>query len=107
MVVGGAPLDDKEAPAAGAVYLFDGGTGALLQVFRKSSPNPGDEFGVAVAVVAGSVLVGAPLDDTVAVDAGAAYLFDRPTGELLFTFVDPAAGGRDQVGPAVAALGSA
>ena len=59
-----------------------------------------------MAVVAGSVLVGAPLDDTVAVDAGAAYLFDRPTGALLFTFVDPAAGARDQFGRAVAALGS-
>ncbi|TMC60341.1 MAG: DUF4215 domain-containing protein, partial [Chloroflexi bacterium] len=51
------------------------------------------------------MLIAAPLDDTGAVDAGAAYLFDATTVSPLVTFLDPAAGGRDQFGLAVGAQG--
>ncbi|TMA72320.1 MAG: DUF4215 domain-containing protein [Deltaproteobacteria bacterium] len=77
-----------------------------MRAFRKPAAAEGDFFGGAVAMVAGNVVVGAPLDDTVAVDAGALYLFDRPTGAPLLTLVDPAAGARDQFGRGVAAQGT-
>ena len=92
LVLVGAPVDgDGGVPRAGAAYLFRITTGELVRAFRKPAAAEGDFFGGAVAMVAGNVVVGAPLDDTVAVDAGALYLFDRPTGAPLLTLVDPAA----------------
>ncbi|OLE01882.1 MAG: hypothetical protein AUI36_43765, partial [Cyanobacteria bacterium 13_1_40CM_2_61_4] len=93
-VLVGAPLDGSGASEAGAAYLF-----------VKPAPAAGDAFGAAVAAVGGFVLIAAPLDDTGAVDAGAAFLFDATTASPLVTFLDPAAGARDQFGLAVGAQG--
>jgi hypothetical protein len=51
------------------------------------------------------VLVGAPLDDTVGDELGAAYLFDGATGALLLTLHDPAPTYHAHFGSAVAAAG--
>jgi len=114
----GAPWDDTIAVNAGNAYLFDGLTGNLLQTF----PNPanpthprlaaGDDFGRSVAGVGNNVLVGAPFDDAVVADSGAAYLFDWSTGNLLLTFPDPAnpthptLAAQDRFGYSVAAVGN-
>jgi hypothetical protein len=104
-VLVGAPFDDGAATDAGAAYLFDGSTGALLQTFRSPNPAAGDWFGIAVAAVGGNVLVGALGDDTGAVDAGAAYLFDGKTGALVRAFQKPTPAEADWFGGAVAAAG--
>jgi hypothetical protein len=102
----GEPLDDTGAMDAGAVYLFDGATGALLRTFFNPSPGEGDQFGFFVAAVGNNVLVGAPFADAGATDAGAAYLFDGSTGALLQTFSNPTPAIGDQYGCRVAAVGS-
>lgn len=83
--------DDAGASSAGAAYLFDTTTGALLQTF--ANPVPGltsnDNFGFAVALSDNLALISTINDDTAALNAGAAYLFDITTGALLHTFLNP------------------
>jgi len=47
----------------------------------------GDQFGYAVAIDGGLVLVGAYLDDDLGVDSGSAYVFDSATGQQLHKLV--------------------
>ncbi len=104
-VLVGAPLDDTGATDAGAAYLFDGKTGALLQTFRNPTRAANDWFGVSLAAVGSQVVVGAFLDDTGAIDAGAAYVFDAATGALSRTLQKPKPAAGDQFGVSVAAVG--
>ena len=62
---------------SGSVNLFDGATGALLHTIANPTPAGGDEFGISVAGMGESILVGAWQDkpeDTSSV--GTAYLFE-------------------------------
>ncbi|MEW6497232.1 MAG: CHAT domain-containing protein, partial [Cyanobacteriota bacterium] len=88
-VVIGAPRNTVGGVAdAGAAYLFDLNTGAQ-QVINNPTPGVFDTFGKSVAAVGNNILIGAPRDDTGAVDAGSAYLFDGNTGALLQTLNNP------------------
>jgi len=102
----GSPLDDTGASNAGSAYLFDSNTGGLLQTFNNPTPAVDDEFGRSVAAVGNNVLVGSPLDDTAANNAGAAYVFDSNTGGLLQTLLSPTPTNNGRFGTAVAAVGS-
>ncbi len=103
----GAPLKDVgTSEDAGAAYLFDGTTGLLLQSFASPSPDPGDQFGIALAGLGNDVLIGAPFDDTAANDAGAAYLLNAITGAPIRTFSHPAPAASDEFGTAIAGAGS-
>src|SRR5207244_2022557 len=53
-------LDDTGAPDTGAAYLFDAGTGALLQRFLNPAQGAFDHFGFALAAGPSGLLVGAP-----------------------------------------------
>ena len=100
----GARLDNTGANNAGAAYLFDGVTGNLLLTINNPTPEAGDELGIAVAATPnGDLLVGARLDNTGANNAGAAYLFDGVTGNLLLTVNNPTPEAGDELGIAVAA----
>jgi len=89
-VVVGAQGDDTYGYFAGAVYVFDGATAALVSTLYEPVPVPGNSFGFSVAGVGGTkVLVGVPNDDATGADAGAAYLYDAATGALLQTFHRP------------------
>jgi len=85
----GAPYDDTEATNAGAAYLYDTTTGALLQTFNNPTPEDNDWFGQDVSISGDKVLISAFRDDTGAYDAGSVYLFDATTGVLLHTFNNP------------------
>ena len=99
----GAPFDDSSGMMdAGAAYLFDGSSGALLQSFFDPTPTVDAEFGTAVAGVGTNILVGAPGKF---LDEGIAYLFDS-SGSLLQTFMNPESGGVGEFGTAVAAFGT-
>jgi hypothetical protein len=79
----GAPLAEVAGQPAGAVYLFDRGSGGWQRSQLRSAPGAGDAFGYAVAVNANEdeVVVGAPLDGSRGKDdAGAAYLYHRIAG---------------------------
>jgi len=104
-VLVGAPYDDTGASNAGAAYLFDGVTGQLLLTLPNPTPAADDRFGSAVAGVGGNILVGTPYDDTGAGNAGAAYLFDGVTGQLLLTVLNPTPAAYDRFGYSVAGVG--
>jgi hypothetical protein len=71
----GAHHDNAGDTSAGAAFLFST-NGALLVTFTNPTPAVTDYFGQSVALVGmGQVMVGAYLDDAVAPNAGAAYLF--------------------------------
>lgn len=97
----------------GAVFMFDASSGNLLRTFHNPTPSTvhdgnafSDEFGKGIAAVGNKVLIGAWDDyDESGVDhAGAAYLFDADTAELLHTFISPTPTSFDRFGWAVAAV---
>jgi len=101
-VVIGAPSAAGRASAAGVVHVFERASGNLIATIQSPTPEPGDQFGSAVAAAGETVLVGAPGVHTVALDTGAAYLFDGGTGALLQALLNPAQGAFDHFGSAVA-----
>src|SRR4030095_8472834 len=60
----------------GHVKVFDSNTGELLFVLPNPTPVDRDNFGFSVAISGTRVVVGAYGDDTGALDAGSAYVFD-------------------------------
>ncbi|MFO0966752.1 MAG: PKD domain-containing protein, partial [Gemmataceae bacterium] len=111
-IVVGTPFEDVDGGDMGLVQVFDGTTGALLRELQNPNvpavnSNTSDRFGSSLAAVGtDKVLVGAPFNDRGATDAGAAYLFDVTTGQLLATFQNPNPHGSDQFGTALAASGN-
>ena len=100
-VVVGARGDDAGAFNSGSAYVYDlsGGT-PTVPVATLNNPNPaaGDYFGWSVAISGTRVVVGASQDDTVALDAGSAYVYDlngaTPTVPVTtLNNLDPAAAG--------------
>ena len=106
LVVVGASGDDTGATDAGAAYVFDATTGNLLRTLNNPTPAASDSFGSSVAVSGSTVVVGASGDDTGATDAGAAYVFDASTGNLLRTLNNPTPAASDFFGSSVAVSGS-
>ena len=84
-VVVGAYVDGTPASHAGSAYVYDlsGGT-PTAPVARLNNPNPTgeeDAFGSSVAISGTRVMVGAYSDDTGAIDAGSAYLYDMSSAD--------------------------
>ena len=84
-IVVGAPYDDDAGSVSGAVYVFErdvGGSDAwgLVKKLTPADAAAGDGFGFAVAISGNTIVVGAPFDDDVDLESGAAYVFERDTG---------------------------
>ncbi len=77
--------DDVGANDAGTVFVFDALTGQLIQEFNNPLPAASDKFGNSIAMDGTTLVVGAQFDDQVASDAGAVYVFDIVTGNLVHT----------------------
>lgn len=78
----GAHLDDAATADAGSAVVFErasDGSWSEAAVLIAGDADPNDNFGRAVALSGERALVGAWRDDEKAVDAGAAYLFERQT----------------------------
>ncbi|MCX6847502.1 MAG: choice-of-anchor D domain-containing protein [Verrucomicrobia bacterium] len=75
-----SPNDDFGGTNAGAVYLFNGATGALISTLRGSNPN--DNVGTVVTALSnGNYVVGSPQwDNGAAINAGAATWCNGTTG---------------------------
>jgi hypothetical protein len=87
----GAPADDTAGENAGAAYLFDGSTGALLRTFiNPAAFDSHGAFGEAVAASGTDVLIGAP--GYPFSGPRTAYLYDGSTGALLQTFSNGSSG---------------
>ncbi|TKD10431.1 hypothetical protein E8A74_08270 [Polyangium fumosum] len=82
VAVVGSPRGDGAATASGAVYMFvrTNGVWTQQQKLFGSDGKTGDTMGQAVAVVGGTVVAGAPAEDTKGADAGAAYVFGENGG---------------------------
>ena len=86
VAVGEARGDDGGA-AAGLVHIFRrvGSNWVMEATLRHPGvPTAEDEFGLAVAVAGEVLVVGAPGDDGAAVNAGAAFVFERIAGVWAF-----------------------
>jgi len=92
--------------SVGRAYVFDITNGALLAALSNPTPAAHDDFGCSVAVWGTTVVVGAPFDDTGAINAGAAYLFYATTGTLMRTLANPTPAYADYFGRSVAVSGS-
>ncbi len=68
----GAPLADGYAADAGAVFVFDAATGAVLETFLDPAQGQFDHFGAALSPTPNGLLVGAPGSSRVYFFAGSA-----------------------------------
>jgi hypothetical protein len=98
--------DNTHGINVGQAFLFDAGTGDLLQIFDDPDPHKSDHFGWSVSVSGDNVVIGARGDDTNGSNVGQAYLFSAGTGDLLQTFDDPTPVGNDIFGAAVSVFGN-
>ena len=97
----------------GAVFIFDMETGALLRTIANPYPETGDGFGASVDAPGGKYVIGAPGDNDPdgpgpipeVIGAGAVFVFDAETAELLGTIENPAPEIGDNFGGSVAAIG--
>lgn len=81
--------------------------GDLLYDLQKPNHSAYDWFGREVAAMGNNVLVSAPFDDTAGSGAGAAYLYDGATGNLLQTFFNPTpTGSSEYFGRGLASIGN-
>ncbi len=106
--VAGCPFDDIGGQDSGVVKVFDTATGALLHVLVNPSPAAFDYFGFALALSGSKLVVGAYLDDTDALNAGIAYVYDlagATPSQPQHVLRNPAPSAADQFGYAVAASG--
>ena len=108
----GAPFDDTSAgDAAGSAYVFARSGTAWVQQAHLAAYDAagGDQFGSAVAVDGGTVVVGAPGDDSgLLADAGSAYVYARSGTAWNFEsrLLAPVAAAGDGFGCAVAVSGN-
>jgi hypothetical protein len=82
-VVIGVPMDDDNGEDSGAVYVFgfDGSSWIQVQKILAADGAAGDEFGTALALDGGTLVIGARFDDDNGTDAGSVYVFrDQDSG---------------------------
>lgn len=82
-VVGAYFNEDAGAPDAGAAYVYErsGGAWTFVQKLLASDGAAMDFFGGSVSISAGTIVVGANVDDNVhGSNAGAAYVYERSGG---------------------------
>lgn len=68
---------------AGAAYIYQADGGGYMHSVKKlvaSDPMTADEFGRSVSVNGDTIAVGADLQDTAGINAGAVYIFQRDQG---------------------------
>jgi hypothetical protein len=101
-VVVGAHRDGGAGADAGSVYVYDLASAApAVPVATFSGTQPGGWFGYAVAISGTKVVVGAARDDTGAIGAGSAYVYDldSPTQTVpVETLHNPDPGADDRFG---------
>ena len=104
-----APGDDDPGPNAGSVQVYVRSGGDWAPQARLTPPDTGVGllFGFAVAINGDRIVVGSPLDHTVAPYTGAAYVFERSNGlwSLAQTLITGVVQPNDRYGTAVAVHG--
>ena len=80
-IVVGASSDDDAGGDAGAAYIFDINGNELTKI-TASNGGDADQFGASVDVSNTRIVVGARNEDTTALNAGAAYIFNNFRNDL-------------------------
>lgn len=80
LLVAGDNGNSLEGFNAGAAFVFNADTGSQLFELHPTDAAARDNFGVAVAISDGQIVVGANAANERAVRGGAAYVFDAATG---------------------------
>ncbi len=83
VIVVGAYHDDDQGSNCGSAYLFDATTGAQIAKILPGDVYSNEEFGHAVDIDGGVIIVGAKFNDGNGSDSGSAYLFDATTAGQL------------------------
>lgn len=104
-VMVGAP-DDTSSGAAGALYLFDATTSALLSTLHSPTPATDVLFGFPVVALGSNVVVSDFLDGTGAAGAGAVHVFATATGTLVGTLQNDPPAAAEAFGAALAPIGT-
>lgn len=74
----------------GTVYTFNATTGALMATLNNPTPTANESFPTAVAIDGNTVIAGSNLENISGnSNAGAAYVFDATTGDLLKSIDNP------------------
>jgi len=105
-IVGSCHFNQWGSRFSGSARLFDTRTGEQLVRLHTEGVEKSDRFGSSVAIDGAVAVVGAPWDDDQGIDAGAAYVFDVKTGELMFKLVADDGGGYDEFGASVSIDGA-
>jgi hypothetical protein len=87
--------------SAGAAYIFNLRTGALLHKLTAAERVDEQDFGISVDIYGDIAVVGASSDDTFAEDAGAAYVFRVSDGAQLARLENPEPAALDLFGRSV------
>jgi hypothetical protein len=110
VIVGSMGATDDGVPA-GCAFLYELTNSLPAEptlTLTNSTPEYDDRFGFSVAISGTRAVVGAPLDDSAAADAGSAYLYDvagaRPTVPIA-TFINRSPTLGDAFGSSVAISG--
>jgi hypothetical protein len=97
---------EGSASNAGAVYLFDAGTRALLGVLHAPEPGPNEEFGAALAFASpGTLLVGAPGAHVGPRSAGAVFVVDVASRSVDRVLLAPSPAGGERFGASLGVAG--
>lgn len=103
----GAPRAQRGYAGTGTVYVYNPYTGELLHELAPEYATPLPElkgmrerlkFGNSVAVSGDLIVVGAPFESTVEEYSGAVFVFDRNSGQQLYTLYSPTIQKREQFG---------
>ena len=81
--------NDTGASDAGALFIFDIPTGTLLHTINNPTPDVNENFGNNVQLEGDTLITRVSNDDTLANNAGLVYIYDIPTGALLYTLNSP------------------
>ena len=87
-LVVGAPRGDGPTQDTGVVYVFADNGSSWIEMDRLLAPDgaAGDQFGAAVAIYRGRLVVGAPGDDDNGPAAGSAYVYFATTDNAGLVF---------------------
>lgn len=98
----GADGDDDQGFSSGSAYLYDAQTGEQIHKLLASDGAALDDFGSAIAIAGGTVVVGAAGDDDAGASSGSAYVFHlfllslegSPGGMMEFRIAGASSGGQ-------------
>lgn len=82
-IIVGAPSDNEFGFNAGAAYVFDIQTGALLHKLMPDDLEAGDRFGYTVEIERHIIAVSSIRDEHTSTRKGSVYLYEAQSGELI------------------------